>query len=66
MSNPLYQQMMPQNNIVNQINQLKTMYKDPNQVIQSMLNSGKVTQAQYNAAVQRAQGIARMMGIKMN
>jgi len=63
MSNPLYQQMMPQNNIMNQINQLKTMYKDPNQVIQSMLNSGKVTQAQYNAAVQRAQGIARMLGM---
>ncbi len=66
MSNPLYQQMMPQNNIMNQINQLKAMYKDPNQAIQSMLNSGKVTQAQYNAAVQKAQGIARMMGFNMN
>jgi len=64
MSNPLYQQMMGGGpNIMQQINQLKSMYKDPNQAIQNMLNTGKVSQAQYNAAVQKAQGIMRMMGI---
>jgi len=67
MSNPLYSQMMsqaPQANMIEQIQKLKQTYRDPNQVIQQMLNSGKVTQAQYNAAVQKAQGIMRMMGIK--
>jgi len=67
MSNPLYSQMMsqaPQSNMIEQIQKLKQTYRDPNQVIQQMLNSGKVTQAQYNAAVQKAQGIMRMMGIK--
>jgi len=67
MINPLYSQMMsqaPQSNMVEQIQKLKQTYRDPNQVIQQMLNSGKVTQAQYNAAVQKAQGIMRMMGIK--
>lgn len=67
MSNPLYSQMMsqaPQSNMIEQIQKLKQTYRDPNQVIQQMLNSGKVTQAQYNAAVQKAQGIMRMMGMK--
>lgn len=36
---------------------------DPRQQIQQMLNSGKVSQAQYNAAVQQAQQLARMLGI---
>lgn len=67
MSNPLYSQMMsqaPQSNMIEQIQKLKQTYRDPNQVIQQMLNSGKVTQAQYNAAVQKAQGIMRIMGLK--
>jgi pheromone shutdown protein TraB len=36
---------------------------DPRQQIQQMLNSGKVSQAQYNQAVQQAQQLARMLGI---
>ena len=34
-----------------QLNQLKSKGGDPNQMIQQMLNSGRVSQAQYDAAV---------------
>lgn len=34
---------------------------NPQQQIQQMLNSGKVTQAQYNNAVQMAQQFQRML-----
>ena len=37
---------------------------DPRQQVQNLLNSGKVTQAQYNNAVQMAQQFQRMMGGK--
>ena len=42
------------------LNQLKSQGGDPNQIIQEMLNSGKITQAQYDAAVQQAQQIQKM------
>ena len=66
MSNPLYAMMnakMPP--IFQQVEQLKkTIGGDPNAKIQELLNSGKVSQAQYNAAVQQAQNIAWMLGLK--
>lgn len=37
---------------------------NPQQVIQSMLNSGRITQAQLNSAMQRANQMAKMFGIK--
>ena len=50
-------------NLYQQIQQLKNSFHgDPNQQIQQMLNSGKVTQQQYNDAVQKAQQIMRMLG----
>lgn len=68
MSNPLYQSMMGNNmtgNIRQRIEQLKRMYPgDPNQYIQKLLNSNQVTQSQYNRAVQQAQQIQQLMGIK--
>ena len=42
------------------LNQIKGQGGDPNQRIQQMLNSGKVTQSQYDAAVQRANQIMQM------
>ena len=62
MSNPLYDQMMPKGpNIFDQVKQLQAVMKgDPRQHIQQLLNSGRVSQAQYNAAVQKAQ---QMMNI---
>lgn len=49
-------------NFIKQLNQLKQTGIDPNQKIQEMLNSGQISQDQYNAAVQRAQQIQQMMG----
>lgn len=43
-----------------QLNQLKSRGGDPNQMIQNMLNSGKVSQAQYDNAVKMAQQIQQM------
>ena len=42
------------------LNQLKSKGGDPNQMIQQMLNSGRVTQAQYDNAVKMAQQIQKM------
>ena len=61
MSNPIFDMMRPQTNLFEQIQRLKQTYKDPNQAIQQMLNSGQISQAQYNAAVQKAQSIMVMM-----
>jgi hypothetical protein len=51
------------NGFMKSLNDLKSRGGDPNQMIQQMLNSGKITQAQYNAAAQRAQMIMRMLGM---
>ena len=52
-----------QNNFLQSLNQLKSQGGDPNQMIQNMLNSGKVSQAQYNMAVQKAQQIQQMLSL---
>lgn len=63
--NPLYEQMSGQpNNILQRFMQFKQSFKgDPQQQIQQLLNSGKVTQEQYNAAVQKAQMLQKMLGM---
>lgn len=58
MANPLYQMIGNQqtNNFLSRFNQFKQNFKgDPQQMIQQMLDSGKISQAQYNQAVQMAQ-----------
>ena len=65
MSNPLYQQMGNQGNpnIIQRFQQFQRMFTgDPRQQVQNLLNSGKVSQNQYNQAVQIAQQLQRMMG----
>ena len=66
MSNPLYQQMQNNANMgvfEQRLQQLKSTFKgDPQQIIQQMLNSGKISQQAYNNAVQQAQQIMKMMG----
>jgi len=44
-----------------QLNQLKSRGGDPNQMIQQMMNSGRVSQAQYDNAVKMAQQIQQML-----
>jgi len=64
MSNPLYQQMTNQSSdIVERFRQFQRMFTgDPKQQVQQLLNSGKVSQGQYNAAVQMAQQLQQMLG----
>ena len=65
---PLYN-MMNQNNQYNnfmkQFNEFKkTINGNPQEQIQQLMNSGKISQSQYNAAVQKANMIKNMFGIK--
>lgn len=68
MSNPLFQQMggqMPNGAFMQRFQQFQQVFKgDPRQQVQQLLNTGRVSQAQYNQAVQMAQQLQRMMGIK--
>lgn len=65
--NKLYEQMGPQNPYQNMIKQFEEFKKnfsgDPQQKIQQMLNSGQITQQQYNQAVQKANMIRSMFGM---
>lgn len=65
--NPLFHQLNNGNgnDIVSRFNQFRQSFKgDPQQQIQQLLNSGKVSQEQYNRAVQQAQALGRMLGMK--
>ena len=66
MANQLYEQMMGGNknkNFLQRFNQFRQNFSgNPQQQIQRMLNSGQITQDQYNRAVQQAQNIMRMLG----
>lgn len=70
MSNPLFGMFGNMGNnsmtgMMQRFQQFSQMFRgDPKQQVQQMLNSGKVSQAQYNQAVQMANQLQRMMGIK--
>lgn len=68
MSNPLFDLLGGQNPmqaIVSRFQQFQqTFHGDPRQQVQQLLNSGKVNQQQYNQAVQMAQQLQRMMGVR--
>ena len=68
MSNPLFGMLtgqMQMNPMLQKFNKFRQMFKgDPQQQVQQMLNSGKISQAQYNQAVQMANQVAQMMGIR--
>ena len=70
MSNPLFQMLAGQAaksmpgpmNILQQFMQFRQMFRgDPRQQVQQMLNSGKVSQEQYNQAVQLAKQLQSML-----
>lgn len=65
---PLYNMMNqnnPYNNFMKQFNEFKkTINGNPQEQIQQLLNSGKISQSQYNAAVQKANMLKNMFGIK--
>lgn len=64
--NPLYNEMQNNNgNMLQRFQQFRQNFKgDPQQQVQQLLNSGRVSQSQYNHAVQMAQQFQRMFGIK--
>ena len=61
-------QQMPQNGIqamMQRFQQFQRMFTgDPRQQVQQLLNSGRVTQQQYNQAVQMAKQFQQMLGGK--
>ena len=68
MSNPLFQQMGqggsmgPMNGFMQRLQQFQQMFRgDPRQQVQSLLNSGRVSQEQYNRAVQMANQLQKMI-----
>ena len=62
--NPIYQQMNG-NSMIDRFRRFQQMFRgDPQQQVQQLLNSGKVSQTQYNQAVQMAQQFQKMIGIK--
>ena len=66
--NPLYNEMRTNtvpDNFMSRFQQFRQNFKgNPQEQVQQMLNSGKVSQEQYNRAVQLAQQFQRMFGIK--
>lgn len=62
--NPLYEQMQKQqpNDFMQRFQQFQKSIKgDPQQIVQQMLNSGKISQTQLNNAVQKANQIIKFM-----
>lgn len=69
MSNPIYEQMKGSqygnmNGIVQRFNQFRSGFNgDPRQQVQELLNSGKISQEQYDQAVKTANAMRNMFGI---
>lgn len=62
--NQLYGQ-MNQGNIIQRFQQFQRMFRgNPQEQVQQLLNSGKVSQADYNKAVQMANQLQRMITVK--
>ena len=65
--NKLYEEMKPQNpyqNFMRQFEQFKKTFSgNPQEQIQQLLNSGEITQQQYNAAVQQANKLKSIFGM---
>ena len=58
--NPLYSQM--NNMLIQRLNQfIQNFTGNPQTQIQQLLNSGKISQEQYNQAFQKAQELQRML-----
>lgn len=70
MNNPLYKQIQqqnqnPMNGFIQRFNQFRQNFSgNPQEQIQNLMNSGKVSQEQYNSAYQMAQQMMRMISGK--
>lgn len=67
MSNPIYDMMQPrapQGDLLARFQQFRQSFRgDPRRQVQELLNSGRITQQQYNDAVQAATRLRRVLGI---
>ena len=62
--NPLFQQYGQQSNMLQQFMQFKKTFNgDPKQTVQMLLNSGKMSQSQFNQLAQQASQIQKMFGL---
>ena len=65
MNNPFNMMGNPMQMIMQRFNQFRQTFQgNPQQQVQQMLNSGRISQEQYNQAVQTANQIMRMFGGK--
>ena len=56
--------MMPQNNVMQRFMQFRQQFQgDPRAQVQQLLNSGKISQQQYNQAVQMANQFRQMLNM---
>lgn len=54
-----------QNNLISRFQKFRQSFSgNPQEQIQRMLNSGQISQEQYNRAVQQAQSLSRLLGMK--
>jgi hypothetical protein len=61
--NPLFNMMQGQNGLMQRFQQFQQMFRgDPRQQVQNLLNSGRVSQQDYNRAVQMANQLRGMLG----
>lgn len=67
MSNPLYNAMngnQGNNSLLQRFQQFRNSFRgDPRQQVQQMLNSGRISQAQYDQAVQQAKALQKIIGM---
>ncbi len=68
MANPLFNMIKgsqgnPMAQFMQNLQQLKARGGDPNKQIQDLLNSGQITQADYDRAVKRAEELRHMLNI---
>lgn len=68
--NPLFQMMNKPNGnmmqLLQQFQQFKQNFKgNPQEMVQQLLNSGRISQSQYNSAVQIAQQLQNFLGAKI-
>ena len=60
--NPLFNQFGNMQNVMDSFKQFKSMFNgDPQQQVQQLLKSGRVSQQQYDEAVKKANELFKMM-----
>lgn len=61
MPNPIFNMFNGTQDMVQRFNQFRQQFQgNPQQIIQNMVNSGKISQEQYNNAVQQANMLRNM------